>query len=158
MDATAQQPREALAVSIRKAAQMTGATPKAIRSRVDRKSLRYVMHDGERKIPVSELHRAGLLNPDGSPAGQAKQGSEGQGQQQGSPEVVFNLSELIDQLADARAEARIKGLIAQQAETAAEGEREARAALELELHEARARVQALEAEIHRPRWFKLRRR
>ena len=68
---------------------------------------------------------------------------------------MFNLSELIDQLADARAEARIKGLIAQQAETAAEGERESRAALELELHEARARVQALEAETNRPRWFKL---
>ncbi len=153
MDTTAQQPREALAVSIKRAAEMTALTQKAIRSRVDRGSLRAVLSDGQRRIPVSELHRAGLLNSDGSPAGHGDQGKPGQGQQQGSPEAVFNVMELIDELTAARAEAKVKALLAQQAETLAEGERHAREALEAELHQSRSRVAELEHQLERRRWF-----
>lgn len=159
MDTTAQQPREALAVSIKRAAEMTALTQKAIRSRVDRGSLRAVLKDGQRRIPVSELHRAGLLNPDGSPAGHDEQGSAGQGQPQGSPEAGFNVMELIDELTEARAEAKVKALLAQQAETLAEGERKARETMERELHEARSRVLELEHQLTtRRRWFGLSRR
>lgn len=153
MEATAQEPREAVAVTVSEAARLTEMTPKAIRSRLDRQSLRSVLKNGQRHIPMSELHRAGLLNPDGSPAGHASQGSEGQGQPQGNPGAMVDVMELIDQLTAARAEAKVKGLLAQQAETLANGERQAREVLEAELHEARARVAALEERIARPRWF-----
>ncbi len=154
MEATAQEPREAVAVNVGDAARLTTLSPKAIRSRLDRHSLRSVLKNGQRHIPMTELYRAGLLNPDGSPARQAQQGSERQGQLEGSPEASFNVMELIDELTEARADAKVKGLLAQQAETLAEGERQAREALETELHAARCRVAELEERIGRRRWFK----
>lgn len=158
MDTTAQQPREALAVSIRSAAEMTALTQKAIRSRVDRGSLRAVLRDGQRRIPVTELHRAGLLKPDGSPAGQDQPHGSGQGRQQGSREVRLDVMALIDELTEARASAKVKALLAQQAETRAEGERKARETTEAELHEARSRILELEHQLSRRRWFRRARR
>jgi DNA-binding transcriptional MerR regulator len=158
METTLMQPREALAVSIKKASELTGVSPKAIRSRLDRGSIRCVLKDGQRRIPMTELYRAGLLNPDGRPAGQAEQGSAGQGHQQGNPEATFNVMELIAELTEARAEAKVKALLAQQAETLAEGERKARETMEAELHEVRSRVSELEQQLSRRRWFGLSRK
>ncbi len=48
--------------TIAEAAEATGLSHKAIRNRVDRGKLRVVKRDGIRRIPHSELKRAGLLN------------------------------------------------------------------------------------------------
>jgi hypothetical protein len=50
--------------TIAEAAEATGATVKAIRNRCDRGQLRFVLKNGVRKIPLSELRRAGLLEVD----------------------------------------------------------------------------------------------
>ncbi len=47
-------------LTIAEAAEATGLTKKAIRNRVDRGQLRAVLRDGVRRIPRSELDRAGL--------------------------------------------------------------------------------------------------
>jgi excisionase family DNA binding protein len=60
--------------TITEAADVTGMSRKAIARRVERGSLRSVVRNGRRRIPRSELVRAGLLpegaqpTPDGSPA------------------------------------------------------------------------------------------
>lgn len=48
------------ALTIAEAATATGLSKKAIRNRVDRGQLRAVLRDGVRRIPHSELERAGL--------------------------------------------------------------------------------------------------
>jgi hypothetical protein len=48
-------------LTITEAAEATGATVKAIRNRCDRGQLRFVLQRGVRRIPLSELQRAGLL-------------------------------------------------------------------------------------------------
>ena len=47
--------------TISEAAQLTGLTEKSVRNRVDRGQLRVVKRDGLRRIPRSELKRAGLI-------------------------------------------------------------------------------------------------
>jgi excisionase family DNA binding protein len=51
--------------TISEAAELTGLSRKAIARRVDRGTLRSVVRDGRRRIPVSELERAGLLPDEG---------------------------------------------------------------------------------------------
>jgi excisionase family DNA binding protein len=50
--------------TISEAAELTGLSRKALARRVERGSLRYVVRDGRRRIPVSELIRVGLLEDD----------------------------------------------------------------------------------------------
>ena len=47
--------------TISEAAELTGLSRKALARRVERGSLQYVVRDGRRRIPVSELVRVGLL-------------------------------------------------------------------------------------------------
>jgi excisionase family DNA binding protein len=47
--------------TISEAAELTGLSRKALARRVERGSLRYVVRDGRRRIPVAELVRVGLL-------------------------------------------------------------------------------------------------
>src|SRR5215210_5506659 len=57
-------------LSIRDAALATGLTPKALRRRIERGTLRSVMVDGRRRIAMEELLERGLLVPldaDGRP-------------------------------------------------------------------------------------------
>ena len=57
-------------MSIRDAALATGLTPKALRRRIERGTLRSVMVDGRRRIAMEELLERGLLVPldaDGRP-------------------------------------------------------------------------------------------
>lgn len=44
------------------AAELVGLTPKAIKNRLDRGQLQYVLKAGRRRIPVAELVRAELLD------------------------------------------------------------------------------------------------
>ena len=44
------------------AAELVGLTPKAIKNRLDRGQLQYILKAGSRRIPVAELVRAGLLD------------------------------------------------------------------------------------------------
>ncbi len=50
-------------LSIRDAALATGLTPKALRRRIERGTLRSVMVDGRRRIAMEELLERGLLVP-----------------------------------------------------------------------------------------------
>lgn len=50
-------------LSIRDAAFATGLTPKALRRRIERGTLRSVMVDGRRRIAMEELLERGLLVP-----------------------------------------------------------------------------------------------
>lgn len=52
--------------TIAEAAEATGATVKALRNRCDRGQLRFLVKNGVRRIPLSELRRAGLLETDGA--------------------------------------------------------------------------------------------
>jgi hypothetical protein len=49
------------AVDVAVAAQLTGLSKDAIRARIRRQALASDLRDGRRRIPVSELHRQGLL-------------------------------------------------------------------------------------------------
>ncbi len=48
-------------LSLAEAAETTGLSRKALARRIERGSLRSVLRDGQRYIPLSELERAGLL-------------------------------------------------------------------------------------------------
>jgi hypothetical protein len=52
--------------TISEAAELTGLSRKALARRVERGSLRYLVRDGRRRIPVAELVRVGLLDDDDS--------------------------------------------------------------------------------------------
>jgi len=55
--------REPIAYTIREAADLAGMSRAAMRGRVERQSLRSVLgRDGKRRVPRSELERAGLLD------------------------------------------------------------------------------------------------
>ncbi|HEX2505963.1 MAG TPA: hypothetical protein VHK22_07130 [Gaiellaceae bacterium] len=78
------------------AAALTGLTVDAVRGRVRRGSLRSVERDGSRRIPHSELERAGLLPPE-SPTGlHGRLPDRHEAGQAGAPEGM--LGELLDRL------------------------------------------------------------
>ena len=62
------------ALTIREASRATGLSVKAVRGRVERGSLKAVMVDNRRRIPLSELMRAGLLLT-AAPEGQSVRGT-----------------------------------------------------------------------------------
>lgn len=54
-------------LTIDEAAEATGLTQKALRRRIERGQLRSLLRDGRRHIPVAELHRVELIDPEGKP-------------------------------------------------------------------------------------------
>ena len=55
-------------LTIKETAEATGLTIKAVRSRIERGTLPAVVRDGLRRIPYSELVRAGLVEADNGAA------------------------------------------------------------------------------------------
>jgi hypothetical protein len=137
--------------TLREAAELTGLSQKAIRSRADRGALRFNVVDGRRRVPASELIRAGLLDASGGAVEAAQRGSTGPGLPQGNTEaaspadvrVVVDVNALVARVEDLTADLARHRLLTTQAESRT-------AALENELHEARARVTELEALVSAP--------
>jgi hypothetical protein len=146
--------------TISQAAQLAGVSPKLIRSRVDRGTLPAVMRDGVRRIPMTELVRAGLVSPDASPAGAAARGAQGQQPRQGSPgesaQVVGELLDRLERQAGELAELRLLTRQADSLRLVADQERDRAEQLERELIELRSRLAAAEARAgqqSRRRWW-----
>ena len=125
-------------LTIKETAEATGLTIKAVRSRIERGTRPAVVRDGLRRIPYSELVRAGLVEADnGAAIGQLpRQGTAAESPQ---PDV---LAELVSRL-EAQAEelGRLKAITAA-AETTSDQE-----------HALRAKVAELEAQQPR-RWWR----
>jgi len=134
--------------TIAEAAKAAGISHKAIRNRVDRGQLRVSLRDGVRRIPASELERAGLLDPvSGEPMGQEPQrGSLG----------GAALGELLDRLERQAGELAELRLLSREADSL----RADRERLETFAHEQHAKVLELEAQleaVRRPRrWWRRR--
>lgn len=131
-------------VTVERAAELSGLTPKAIRRRVERGSLAAVVRDGRRMIPVAELLRAELVAAGDDGELRSAHASTPPGAPHGeSAALVAELVARIDaqgrELGEARAE--LRALPAR-----VDAERQAREAAEAELHEARAAVRRAEAE------------
>jgi excisionase family DNA binding protein len=129
--------------TIAEAAEATGLTEKAIRWRVDRGSIRAATQGGVRRIPASELIRAGLLDASGEPAPRVIQG---QLPRRGSPGVVIDVNALVARIETLTTEVAEHRLLAAQAESAAKTEASAREVAEAALHEMRARAENAERE------------
>lgn len=123
-------------LTIAETAALTGLSKTAVRRRVERGTLRAVLHAGVRRIPLSELHRQGLV-----PAGDDVAEPTGQPAQEA-------WSDLLDRLVDQERRLAEYRLLTAQAESLhgeMEAERRARQAAEAALHEAQAQVRMLEA-------------
>jgi hypothetical protein len=135
----------------------SGLTRKAIRSRVDRGSLRAVLRDGVRRIPRSDLVRAGLIVASGE-AGAGSSPAEAAPLGAAAPGVI--VGELLDRLERQAGELAMR-LLEREAESLrvrAGQEHERADRLESELHELRARLTTAEAVAapqprRRWRWF-----
>jgi hypothetical protein len=104
--------------SIREAAERCGVSYQAMRKRVDRESVRVVKRDGVRRIPRSELERAGLWP----------------GARQDDDEQVATLRSENERL---RRELVQHRQLAERAEAAAQAEREGRERMEEAFHQTR---------------------
>jgi len=135
-------------LTIAEAADATGLTKKAIRNRVDRGQLRAVLRDGVRRIPRSELDRTRLSEAGGG-AAIRQEAAPGQGQEaSGWSELLERLERQAGELAELRTLTR-----------EAESLRDERLQLQAALHERRAKVTELEAQLaERPqrRWWRRR--
>jgi len=129
-------------LTIAEAAEATGLTKKAIRNRVDRGQLRAVLRDGVRRIPTSEIERAGLLaDPEEAGDGAAirHEGASGQPPEAGAwSELLGRLERQAGELAELRQ-------LTREAESL-QGERER---LEEAFHQEHAEKQAAEQRIER---------
>jgi len=131
-------------VTIREAAELAGTTRDAIRGRVERGSLRSVLgSDGVRRIPVSELERAGLLMDHA----RDHVGDHGMGDVGGYHDSVAGVGVFVDALERLQAANVAAVERAVVAETRLMLEQRAASSVELELHEARARIGALEQQL-----------
>ncbi|MDQ3971073.1 MAG: helix-turn-helix domain-containing protein [Thermoproteota archaeon] len=127
-------------LTIAEAAEATGLTKKAIRNRVDRGQLRAVLRDGVRRIPRSELDRAGL-DADSLEAGDGADIRQGAASRQ--PKETSAWAELLDRLERQAGELAELRVLTREAESL----REDRERLEGAFHEARARASELEAKL-----------
>ena len=119
-------------LTLREAAEATGLTTKALQRRIDRGTLRAVLTGGRRRVPLSELYRAGLMEPEEprpAPAG----------------EVIGELIARLERQAEQIGELRALERQAESLRAAAEAERRARDELEAALFAARAEVTQLRA-------------
>ena len=137
--------------TIAEAAELTGASPKAIRNRVDRGQLRAVKRDGVRRIPRSELAPAGLLPDDGQrppelPCERGAEPAETETEAPATrPSVVGNLLERLERQAEELGELRS---LTSRADTERD-ERDELAALIRETREAALRADARAAIVER---------
>jgi excisionase family DNA binding protein len=152
METTPAPPTSARTVSVVQAAELTGLSKTAVQRRIDRGTLRAVLRDGRRRIPLSELERAGLIDASGAAiasltdtgAAPDTRGpvstphSTGTGDAPAVALLIERLEVQAGQLAEFR-------LLTAQAESRVAAEVKAREALEADLHEARARIIELEA-------------
>lgn len=123
-------------LTIAEAADATGRSKKAIRNRVDRGQLRAVLRDGVRRIPRSEVDRLCLVEADGEAAIRQEAGP-GQGRgASGWSELLERLERQAGELAELRTLTR-----------EAESLRDERELLQAALHETRAKVTELEAQL-----------
>jgi hypothetical protein len=141
--------------TIREAGEVTGAGERAIRRRVERKTL--AIHGMENRggknvqvIHSEELARVGLLG-EGAPEPPPPESRPASG----TPPTMVDARYLVDQLREVAGELATTRLLEAQAGERERREREAREALEGEVHRARAREQEaaarLEAEEERRR-------
>jgi len=127
-------------LSIAEAAEATGLTKKALRNRVDREQIRAVLRDGIRRIPRSELERAGLSVRSPEAAAEVAEGQEAAPGQPGSPSAISEVLDRLERQAGELAELRV---LTREADTL----REERDRLEAALHESRAKVAEAEAKL-----------
>lgn len=145
-------------LTLREAAEATGLTTKALQRRIDRGTLRAVLSGGRRRIPLTELYRAGLIEPEAPrtpPSAGPTEGSAGGGSGQGpspgpaeGPPVAEMIGELLARLerqAEQIGELRALERQAESLRASAEAERRAREELESALFAARAEVTQLRA-------------
>jgi len=133
--------------SIREAAELAGVSQRWLRGRVDRNALRAVKgDDGRRRIPLSELVRAGLVGEDGSPRLTAA-GDNGQRQER----AAIGLLPLLERLEAQAGELATLRLLEAQAGEREAAERQAREATEAALQEARAEAAQLRSELEASR-------
>lgn len=139
-EATTKPPRT---VTIREAAELVGTTRDAIRGRVERGSLQSVLgRDGARRIPVSELRRAGLLDH-----ADAHVGAHGMVDVEGTTHGVAAVADLVAVVRELHTENVAAVARAVAAETRLQLEQRAASTVEEELHASRAQVAALEQEL-----------
>ena len=140
------------------AAELVGLTPKAIKNRLDRGQLQYVLKAGRRRIPVAELVRAELLDAEAvGAATEAERAPKNGGPHSASnsPNNVVDLSTVIRELVgtveqQAEALGRLRALTVESESLASEADR-----LQAALAESRALVGEPEArEASRSRWFR----
>jgi hypothetical protein len=116
---------------------------------VDRGSVRSVLTGGLRRIPVTELYRLGLMQPEPAPAAPSAPAPAAVGQPAPGPRAPGpGIGELLDRLERQAQELGEMRALSRQSESLlaqAEAERRARQAAETALFEARARVAELEA-------------
>lgn len=128
-------------LTIAEAADATGLTKKAVRNRVDRGQVRAVLRDGVRRIPRSELERAGLSLEHPEAGGGAAKGQEAT---PGYPEPMAEVLDRLERQAGELAELRV---LTREADTL----REERDRLEAALHESRAKEAEAEAKLEAER-------
>ena len=116
-----------------------------------------MLRDGVRRVPESELLRAGLIDldeaasanlgeaPDASADGVVTGSLEAAAAASASPEVVIDVNALVSRIETLTAEAAQHRLIASQSETLLGQERSRAEALEAALHETRAELEELRA-------------
>lgn len=136
--------------TVAEAAEATGKTQKSIRRRIERGTLRSTLGaDSLRRIPESELIRAGLLGP----GGEVQRGTEGNGVPRGTPAgQSADLSVLLERLEALAAEnGRLRALEerAGSLERQVAAERDARERVEVALAEAQ-----LKLETRPQRWWR----
>ena len=144
-------------LTLREAAEATGLTTKALQRRIDRGTLRAVLTGGRRRVPLSELYRAGLIEPEeprpapavppaeGAPRGGAGQVPAPAPEQPPVGEVIGELIARLERQAEQIGELRALERQAESLRAAAEAERRARDELEAALFAARAEVTQLRA-------------
>ncbi|PZR69984.1 MAG: hypothetical protein DLM63_00485 [Solirubrobacterales bacterium] len=127
--------------TIRESAEQCRISYEALRKKVDRGAVRVVKHDGVRRIPRSELERAGLwpgVRPDDSP----------------------DIAALREEAERLRRELLAHRQLTQRVQAAAGAEREARELIEQELHREHAERLVAEQRLEcvmDARWWKRRR-
>ena len=139
------------------AAELVGLTPKAIKNRLDRGQLQYILKAGRRRIPVAELVRAELLDAEAvGAATEAERAPKNGGPLLASTGLnIVDYSDVIRELISTIEEqaeelGRLRALTVESESLTSEADR-----LRAALVESRARVGELEArEAPRRRWFR----
>jgi len=145
-------------LSIAETAEATGLSMNAIARRIERETLQSVLRDGQRRIPSSELIRAGLIGIDGTPGGEGNGDAPGVDVDRGIPgETSVGLLDRLERQAETIGQMRA---LQQQGESLTAQQLARTEELEAEVAELRATVTTLEQQPaeRRPRRDSLLRR